>query len=568
VSRLRIRPGRAAGLVAGLLAAWLFVAVAPASAQPPASDPAFDSSGLLRSLSDILRTQEQLRSDRQRRQLELGTDAARGREDQLRAEIREISGALAQLDAAFTQIASEVDPRGFSREEAERPVELSQELRELLAPLVSELKRATQRPREIDRLRTEIADYEVRLVAIGRAIENLARLSDPEMPPPIREALERERADWESRRQTERTNLAVARQKLDQQLAARRSIGESLQELYQLFFKSRGRNLLIALLATLAFWLVLRRVHQELRRRGPLGRTGPSFRGRVFDLLYLIVTILGAFFVFAVVLYFFGDWVLLILFLLMILGLVWASKQAIPKFWSQATLLLNLGPVREGERLVVGGVPYRVESLGFYSLLANPQLQGALRLRVDDLFALRSRPPEEGEPWYPTRVGDWVMLSDGSFGQIAFQSIDHVRLRRAGGSERIYATADFPGLVPEVLSQGFLLVVTFGVDYQHQAQVTQTVPQQLRSFVERGLVAAGVGDSVRSLQVEFKQAAASSLDLAVLCELAGDAAPRRFGLERLLNRLCVEACNEHGWVIPFSQVTVHTATPSGGPRLD
>jgi hypothetical protein len=557
---------RAAGACAGLVVALFAASVAPATAQAPASDESVESSALLRSLGDVLRTQQQLRSQRQLRQEELATDAARGREDQIRSDIREISSALAQLDAAFTQIASEVDPRSFSVEEADRPVDLSEELRDLLAPLVSELKRATQRPREIDRLRTEIADHEVRLVAIGHAIENLGRLSEAEMSPTIREALARESSAWNARLQSERTSLAVARQKLEQQIAARRSIGESLRELYQIFFKSRGRNLVIALLATLAFWLVLRRVHQELRRRGPLGRAGPSFRGRVFDLLYLIVTILGAFFVFAVVLYFFGDWVLLILFLLMLLGLVWASKQAIPKFWSQATLLLNLGPVREGERLVVAGVPYRVESLGFYSLLANPELQGALRLRLDDLFALRSRPPEEGEPWYPTRTGDWVVLADGSFGQIAFQSIEKVRLRRAGGSERVYATADFPGLVPEVLSRGFLLAVTFGVDYQHQAQVTSAVPEQLRSFVEQGLQAAGVGDLLRSMQVDFKQAGASSLDLVVLCEWTGDAAPRRFGLERLVNRLCVDACNRHGWVIPFAQLTVHAAaTPEALP---
>ncbi len=38
---------------------------------------------------------------------------------------------------------------------------------------------------------------------------------------------------------------------------------------------------------------------------------------------------------------------------------------------------------------------------------------------------------------------------------------------------------------------------------------------------------------------------------------------------RLINRLCVEACNEHGWEIPFDQITVHgSAQPSDIPTRE
>jgi len=63
--------------------------------------------------------------------------------------------------------------------------------------------------------------------------------------------------------------------------------------------------------------------------------------------------------VFLVALYLFGDWVLLILALLLILGLIWTSKQAIPRFWTPTVLMLDMGPVREGERVHYRGLPWR-----------------------------------------------------------------------------------------------------------------------------------------------------------------------------------------------------------------
>ena len=66
------------------------------------------------------------------------------------------------------------------------------------------------------------------------------------------------------------------------------------------------------------------------------------------------------------------------------------------------------------------------------------------------------------------------------------------------------------------------------------------------------------------LACELAAAGASSLDVEIILDLKGDAAPRYRELERALQRLGVEACNAHGWVIPFGQVTVHMA-PSAAP---
>jgi hypothetical protein len=66
-------------------------------------------------------------------------------------------------------------------------------------------------------------------------------------------------------------------------------------------------------------------------------------------------------------------------------------------------------------------------------------------------------------------------------------------------------------------------------------------------------------EAVRSVVVEFKGAAASALELEVLADFGGGVAARQRFLERLIQRVRVEACTQHGWGIPFQQITFHQA---------
>jgi len=89
--------------------------------------------------------------------------AARGREQEIEQRIRGLSEELAELDRNFAELASGVDPRSIAPQAESSDLNLSTEVRDLLGPLLNELKRATPRPREIDRLRTDIAQLEDRL---------------------------------------------------------------------------------------------------------------------------------------------------------------------------------------------------------------------------------------------------------------------------------------------------------------------------------------------------------------------------------------------------------------------
>jgi hypothetical protein len=158
-------------------------------------------------------------------------------------------------------------------------------------------------------------------------------------------------------------------------------------------------------------------------------------------------------------------------------------------------------------------------------------------------------------------MNDWVLLSDQTLGKVVLQTPEMVRLVLLGGSQRTLNTVDFLAQSPNVLSTGFRLEVTFGMDYQHQAIITEHIPAQLMSDLHDALHVEAYDQHLVHLSVEFAAAGASSLDLSVLADFAGAAAPRYHMLRRTIQRICVDACNAHAWVIPFAQLTLHMAVP-------
>jgi len=222
--------------------------------------------------------------------------------------------------------------------------------------------------------------------------------------------------------------------------------------------------------------------------------------------------------------------------------------------------MLNFGAVREGEVVVYKGIPYEVTSINMNSKLENKALEnGFVRLRINDLMELRSRPITENEPWFPSRAGDWVRLSDGTYGSVAAQTPEMVTLKLKGGALKYYATSEYLAQSPTNLSDGYRLTGIFGLDYQHQRIATHEIPEIIQKAVTEELEKAGYGDFVERIRVEFKAAGGSSLDMAILAEFNGKAGSIYWVLERAIQRICVDVCNQHSWVIPFQQVSVHMA---------
>jgi len=59
--------------------------------------------------------------------------------------------------------------------------------------------------------------------------------------------------------------------------------------------------------------------------------------------------------------------------------------------------------------------------------------------------------------------------------------------------------------------------------------------------------------------VEVECAGASSLDLLIIADFLGRAAPFHNILRRAIQKFTIEACTANGWNIPFTQMVIHKA---------
>lgn len=479
-------------------------------------------------------------------------------------EIDRLTQDLDSLQTALEMLATDgIDLSLFGVKE-EAAFNWRSELQSVFEPILAELRRLTERPRKIERLRNDQAYYRERLEVAENALVNVTQNRENAPTPELRQAFETIEQRWRQRRDDLRNRYDLTSYELTETLSpssrAQRDPLEALREL----FTGRILNLALAIAAAVVVFLVLRlltgiyerRVMTRARRRG-------VFAARVGSLLFYLLTAVLVLLSAMAVLYVRGDWVLLGILLILLVGAGWALQKSLPSYLTEAKLMLNLGAVREGERLLYAGLPWRVDMLGFYATLVNPLLQGGtLRIPVRRLVELYSRAFDADEPWFPTRTGDFIMLDDNTFGQVLVQSPECVQLQ-VQGARKTYGVSDFLARNPRDLTlQGFTVAVTFGLDYAHQGGVTGEIQAKLERSFRAGLAHGGATDHLTAFTLEFKEASASSLDFLAIAAFAGAAAGDYFALQRLLQRIAVDACNEHGLVIPFNQLTVHMADGS------
>ena len=482
-----------------------------------------------------------------------------GRERELKARLNELQMKLQVMEGSFEQLSAGIGLDALDKEK-EAGVDWNRELSDFLAPIMREVKKMTSRPRQIEALKNTIAQYHTELRLAQGAQKRLISLVSQAGNPQLIEKLGKLTRSWENRENEIKTRMAVSEKALEKAMGEKKSIGRSFQELAEFFFQSRGRNLFLALLAFAIIWGCLHYLHKLIFHLSPFHKKGRSFGVRVFDLFYRVFTVVISAFVLLGTLYFLGDWLLLSLAIIFVMGIAWASKQALPRFWTQATLMLNFGAVREGEVVVYKGIPYEVGAINMNSKLENKAFEnGFIRLHINDLMELRSRPIAENEPWFPSRSGDWVRLADGTYGSVAAQTPEMVTLKLRGEAIKYYGTSDYLAQSPTNLSKGYRLTSIFGLDYRHQSIATGEIPKIIQEAVTLGLAKAGHGNLMEHVRVEFKEAGASSLDMAILAEFNGNAGSKYWVLERAIQRICVDVCNLHDWVIPFQQVSVHMA---------
>jgi hypothetical protein len=463
-----------------------------------------------------------------------------------------------QLRDNFHIIATGVDESSFDQK-TEEIGSFDTQWKELFKPLFSEIREATSKPREMEHFRDEKRIWDERYRLATEALGKINRLI-PVVPPKEESVLRELQATkkvWSSRQQEALSQSSTLALQIEDRERTTPTVWQAISAAFAGFWRSRGLNLLLALVVAAGIYLSMKRIYVAFRQYSPVHRRGQNLMARAADLIATFSAVLCAMLGVLAVFYFRGDWLLLTLVIFLYLGILWATKHTLPPYLEQFRMILNLGPVRIGERMVFDGIPWRVDQLNFYCEFTNPELTGGvLRLPIRDVMPLHSRPADPKEPWFPTVIDDWVRLNDGTYGKVIQQSPEQVVVLRLGNSLKTYATKVFLAAAPENLSKGFRISAKFSLDVQDHAQALEQVPQSLQRTVFAGLVELVGNEQIKSVQVELAEVSNGSMIYAILAGLDGEAASKLPRIERAIQRLCLQACVEHQWQISTPQLTV------------
>lgn len=468
-------------------------------------------------------------------------------------EVRMIARSIENL-AASTDISS-------LRSAKEEAFDFQKELLSLLEPTLKEVRHLTNEVRAKSDLRERIEYVTKRIPVAQAALDNINKLEinpkDKDLSAHIKKLKER----WEQQLQGYKTELSSSTLQLEKFELSERMQEENEPSYLKTFFEKRGWVLLKAFGAILVVLLASSLLRKALSAslKGYKKETR-SVRLRIVDLIHRAVTIVLMIAAPMLVFYLSEDWVLFTLSILLLMATAFSLREAIPRYWQQIEIFLNIGSVREGERILMDGIPWEVKNINLFSTLHNPRANLTKRVKLRELTSLNSRPSDKSEPWFPCQKGDWVILSDGTRGKVVGISLELIELIQRGGARCTYTLDNFLGASPQNLSLNFRVKEILGISYSNQKMVTKEAPGKLKTYLQKRMLEEGYDKILLNLNVEFEKANDSSLDLVVIADFKGEAADLYNRLRRAIQRYCVDAATEFDWEIPFPQVTFNNSS--------
>jgi len=474
---------------------------------------------------------------------------------------------LFKLEESFDEIAiNGIDIDSLDEEEKKEKKNFQDSFMEILEPLVISLRRATEHPRQIEKVRAEILIYEAKLTEFSAALDNLDSIQTSSLSLPLQTKISLTQEQLRRQKILLVNHLDVLKNKLEEYESYESSMFDNASDGFFNFLKGRGLNILLAFSGftlTLSLLLMLRKNLQN--RFEHMEKERNVFLFRILQLGLGIFSVVMAIIIALVIFYIRADWLMLAISFLLLVGIGWSLKSFLPGFMDEAKLILNMGIVRENERVMYKGVPWKVQSIGMIAVLNNPALSaGEMRVSLETLKALNARPIDEDEPWFPTQKGDYILIGEKTYGQVILQTPETVSIRTYSSAIRSFSTAKFIDLNPTNISQeGFGIFITISIDYEHLDQITSNIRLVLENSLRKRLINESFAQAYESLKVEFKEATPRSLDLQILSTFKGSAADDYNHIKRTIRRNALDICNENAWTLPYTKIqidTLHTDT--------
>ena len=530
------------------------LATASVSAEPPKEPTTMDT------LSSLITQKEIIDADISTLSIELKRASSDAEKQQLKIKLDSKGNEAQKIDRSIENLAASTDMSSL-RAVKEEEFNFEKELFFLIEPTLKEMRHLADNVRTKADLRDRIESVKKRIPVVKMALKNIHQLDGASKDLNLNKHIDKLKNRWTQQLKGYETELSSATLQLEKFELDEKIREENEPSLLKTFFAQRGWVLLQALVAILFVVIMARLFHQFLKKtiRG-YQKANRSVRLRLIDLIHRGVTVVFMIVAPMLVFYLAEDWVLFTLSLIILIGMAWSLREAIPRYWQQIEIFLNIGSVREGERLVMDGLPWEVKNINLFSTLHNPRANLTKRVKLGDLTGLNSRPSDKSEPWFPCQKGDWVILSDGVRGKVIGISLELIELIQRGGARCTYTLSDFLSASPQNLSLNFRIKECLGISYNNQKMITREAPAKLKEYLSVRLRDDDYHEILLNLNVEFEKASDSSLDLIVIADFKGDAADIYNRLRRAIQRYCVDASTEFDWEIPFPQVTFHNST--------
>lgn len=475
----------------------------------------------------------------------------------LDAKYQDLQAQINEFQIKFEKIATGIDISIITTKEDYQITTISEDFQLLIKPLLHAAKQSTEAMRKKAKLQDEIAYYENILFYANKAHQNIKKLIQDVNSTELKNDLTELEKQWNQKASLIVSSLNATQQHIEILEQDNVSFSESFQNSFKNFFQRQGVVLLEAAGSLFIVIIVMQTIHILLIKIFPiLVQHNRTFFVRFLDLMYWVLAVLLAIVTPMAIFYYEENWVLSSIGILILFGFMLTFRNLVPELWKQARLLLNIGPVRQEERIYYHNLPWKVNNINIFTILENPDTDVKLRLPIEELVGLISRPVLPHEPWFPCRLNDWVLLSNEYYGKVVGISLEFIGLIDHAGGQKTFIVSDFLSLSPLNLSTGFMIADTIGISYRHQKESTHEVLTILENFILKQIEVEGYQEGLEDLSVQFSHAGNSSLDIAIIANFNGNMAPIYFRLRRAIGRWCVDACTEYGWEIPFPQLTV------------
>ncbi len=497
-------------------------------------------------------------------QNEISNDEDEENRQELDQQIKQLKEEIKSIKDEFDRTLTGGIDQTKLKADIEKSYNWRDDLEDIMRPIFRSMKDVTEKPREIERLRSEISFLKRNIELSESALNFIKRMDSNSLPDVFQVRIHTAETDWSNRLYSLEEELAIVEFQLETRLKESSNFINNFGETLQEFATGRGLSIVLALLAFWVVWVFfvyLRKGYRHLsNKRKKKFESGLTSR-ILFYAYQILVTIIA---VTAMLLVFFvkGDWIMLGISMLILVAIVFSIKNYFPKFVVETKILLNIGPVREGERVVYKGIPWKVEKISVYTELFNPLLSGGrIRIQLKELVDMNSRSFDDCEVWFPCREDDMLLMPEGrKLVKVISQTPEFVKLNFTGGATTTVRTVDFLAMPFTNLSEeSFRVASFFGVDYALQKKATSRVQAIFRDEIRDYLESQNYGKYLKVLRVEFHEASESSLTYKIIADFHGIAARHHNIIARALQAAAVEVCNRHNWVIPFNQLTIHQA---------